>query len=62
MKRLIFAVSMAVVLTLGVWGENSPKSQAHAGLEAHRQEARNNPERRHHRRKHHRHHRKNTGA
>ena len=57
MRRLILAVSMATVLTLGGWGQNTPSGQAHAGLKAHQQEARNNPERRHHRRKHHRHHR-----
>jgi hypothetical protein len=62
MRALILAVSIVMVLTLGVWGENKPSGQAHAGLEAHRQEARNNPERTHHRRRHHRHHRRHQGA
>ena len=61
MRRLILAVSIVTVLTLGVWGQNTSKGQAHAGLKAHQQEARNNPERQHHRRKHHHHH-KHTAA
>ena len=61
MKRLILTVSIVMVLTAGGWGQNTSSGQAHAGLKAHREEARNNPERRHHRRKHH-HHRKHTAA
>ena len=62
MKRLILAISIGMTLTLGAWGENPPSSQAHAGLKAHREEARNNPERRHQRRRHRRHHRRHQGA
>jgi hypothetical protein len=61
MTRLILAFSMVTVLAFAVWGQNASNGQAHAGLKAHRQEARNSSERRHHRRNHHHHH-KHTAA
>ena len=62
MKRLILAGSVLMMLILPGWGETSPRDQAKMSAAAHRQEARNNPERRHHRRKHRRHHRHHNGA
>ena len=56
MRRLILAVSIVAVLTVGVWGQNSSNGQAHEGLKAHQREARNNSERRHHHHRHHHHH------
>jgi len=61
MKRLILAVSVLIMLTFPGWGQGTPREQAKAGAAAHREEARNNPERPHHR-KHRRHHRRHQGA
>jgi hypothetical protein len=62
MKSLVLAVSVMIMLTLPGWGQATPSQQAHASAAAHRQEARNNPERRHHRRKHRRHHKHHNPA
>jgi hypothetical protein len=56
MKALILAVSALIMLTLPGWGQDTPHQQAQAAAKAHRQEARDNPERPHHKRKHRRHH------
>jgi hypothetical protein len=61
MKGLILALSALMVSTLPAWGQGTPSQQAKAGAAAHRQEARNNPDRPHHRRKHRRHHRQHPG-
>jgi hypothetical protein len=59
MKRLIFALSGILLLASTGWGEQlTPGEQAHASVNAHRQEAKDNARRRHHqraRRHHHRH-------
>jgi hypothetical protein len=62
MKRLILALSALTMLILPGWGENNSHYQAKANAAAHREEARNNPDRPHHRRKHRRHHRRHNGA
>ncbi len=47
MKRLVLAVTAMIMLTLPGWGEGTPREQAKAGAAAHREEARNNPNRPH---------------
>ena len=62
MKRLIFTLSGILLVTLAGWGEQlTPGEQAHASVNAHRQEAKDNAPRRHHRRSR-RHHRRHPGA
>jgi hypothetical protein len=64
MKRLVLvlAVSVFTMLSLPGWGQDTNHDQAKAAAAAHRDEARNNPDRRHHKRKHRKHHRHHNGA
>jgi hypothetical protein len=61
MKHMVLALSAMIILTLPAWGQGTPSQQAKSGAAAHREQARNNPDRPHHRRKHRRHRRFQPG-
>jgi len=62
MKGLVLAVLLLTVLSVPGWADSTSHEQAKAAAAAHRDEARNNPERSHHRHKRHKHHRHHAGA